>query len=468
MRRSVLIPLLVFGLISVVAIIGPTLGYISEARANQLLVSRQAAVDHLVQLARPAIETGTTSALREHLDRHFQVYGESTVVLDLSGEVVASAGELDPERDDVQAAAAVAARNVPQWEIAPVLPWGGAGGPGGSGSGVVAQPVLGSAELSLGTVVLEPELGPAQRDVAVSWGLVIALGIALIAGLVVIALRWTSSVLRPVRALDEAASAFPAHRDLSAISRKGPRELRELTRSILVMTESMEHSLAQQRDFVADASHLLRNPLAAIRLRIDALRVDDEEDEELRMLDEDAARIERIAERMLNLAGVEHRVNAAESGSGPAAQKLRVIRSAEALVSPYRHLHERAGQRLVAVGGEATVNCAFSDLEEMLENALENARKYAGDGATVTVRLTRRGDWTELAISDDGPGLSDDELAQAGARFWRSERTGALPGTGLGLAILTGIARANGGGAEFDRAPEGGLRITIRLRSDER
>ena len=460
MRRSVLLPLLVFGFVAVLAILVPTLGFIADARTQQLILSRQAAVDHLVQLAQSAIEDDSRTVLQEQLDRHREVFDESVLVVDLAGGVVAATGRIDPEREAVGDVIAAATMNVPQWDFETILPWG-------SASELVAQPVLGSAELSIGAVLLEPRTADAQGDIAVAWSVVVSIGAALLAGLAVIALRWTSSVLRPVRALDEAASVFPAHRDLGDAARTGPPELRALTRSILRMTESMEQSLAQQQEFVADASHHLRNPLAAIRLRIDALRDEHQQDDEIEMLDEDTERMEQIVDRMLNLAGVEHRVNRAESGAEPPGDRVRVIRSAEALVSPSQHLHERAGQRLVARGGEVSVRCVLSDLEEMLENALGNARKYAGRGATVTVRLRSADGWTEIIISDDGPGLDEDELRQAGQRFWRAEEHRSRPGTGLGLAILSGLARVNGGEARFDRAPEGGLRIRIILRSGD-
>lgn len=76
---------------------------------------------------------------------------------------------------------------------------------------------------------------------------------------------------------------------------------------------------------------------------------------------------------------------------------------------------------------------AFGDLVEITEILLENAAKYAGEAATVTVSLRDEAGSTVLEVGDDGPGLDADDLAQVGNRFWRSDRHRGLPGTGLGL-----------------------------------
>nr|WP_237464895.1 HAMP domain-containing sensor histidine kinase [Leucobacter luti] len=235
------------------------------------------------------------------------------------------------------------------------------------------------------------------------------------------------------------------------------------------MAAGVERALAQQRSFVADASHQLRNPLAAIRLRLDALSLGTHTDDDLHRIDEDTERLEHIVDRMLTLAGVEHRVISAATGTETAVPKVRVIPSAEGLVMPHVPLHTACGQTLTASGGPVTVECALSDLEEMVELGLDNARKYAGEGAHVRVALQAAGEWVDLTISDDGPGLNDADLAHAQSRFWRgngSDRTAApQSGTGLGLAILTGLARANGGTLALAHAAAGGLELRIRLRS---
>ena len=107
------------------------------------------------------------------------------------------------------------------------------------------------------------------------------------------------------------------------------------------------------------------------------------------------------------------------------------------------------------------VQIARHDVEQLLDVALENALRYAGEGTTVTVSTEQAGETVELVVSDDGAGLPDEDLSRAAARFWRGQDDGA--GTGLGLAIAAEIAAGHGGAIAVERAPEGGLLVRYRL-----
>ncbi|QIM17723.1 sensor histidine kinase [Leucobacter coleopterorum] len=120
---------------------------------------------------------------------------------------------------------------------------------------------------------------------------------------------------------------------------------------------------------------------------------------------------------------------------------------------------------LVGEAEPVRIACNPSDLEEMVEILLENAGKYAGSGAVVTVAVRREDGRVILQVSDSGPGLSDRDLEQIGTRFWRAAQHRDQPGTGLGHAIVEQIAYGNEGVVTVDRAPEGGLRTQIELRA---
>ncbi|WP_125098858.1 sensor histidine kinase [Leucobacter chromiireducens] len=456
MRRAVLIPLLLFSVVLVIALLVPTMTHIADSRAQRVMLTRQESAEHLALVAKRAIDDGAVSALQEHIDRHELLYDEPVLVIDAAGRTVASTGGIDPKRSDITALVTASARTLPPWDIHSLTPWSNA-------SVLVTEPVIGGVETSIGTLVLEANLQLAKRDVARAWTLTLLLAAALLTGLTSIALWWTGWVLRPVRALDAATRALPDHA-APRLSPSGPPELRALATNFDTMAAGVTHALAQQRAFVADASHQLRNPLAAIRLRLDAQELGTATPDDLRMINEDTERLERIVNRMLRLAGVEHRVASAENGVPTSEPRVRLLPSAAALAAPHRVAHERLGQRLRASGGPAIVAIALSDVEEMLTIALENAQNYAGAGATVSVTIAADAEWTELTISDDGPGLTEAELVQAQARFWRADGARA-PGTGLGLAILTHLARANGGTAHLAPAAEGGLAVHIRLPS---
>lgn len=86
---------------------------------------------------------------------------------------------------------------------------------------------------------------------------------------------------------------------------------------------------------------------------------------------------------------------------------------------------------------------ARHDVEQLLDVALDNALRYAGTGTTVTVSTVHSGDTVDLVVSDDGPGLPDEDLSRAAARFWRGRDDGG--GTGLRLAIAAEVAAGHGG-----------------------
>lgn len=457
MRRQVLLPLLVFGLLAIMAIVIPVGQSVSQSRTQELTLSRKASMDYIVRIAQRTNGLATDTSLQQYVSRHHELYGESVLVVDASGAVVAQVGELELGQDDVDLAVRAAARNIPQWGLPSVTPWTAT-------RAIVAQPVHGDGELSAGVAVLSLNVEGARRDVLVAWVTLVGVGIVLLIGLVMLALGWTRSVLRPVQALDDAANSFLTRHGLHAVPVSGPPELRALASSFSRMAVGVDRTLTQQREFVADASHQLRNPLAAIRLRVDALRAEAHDDVDLVHVDHDVDQLERIVERMLVLANVEHRVAVVESGTDPIDDhdKPDAVSTA-ALVQPFMALHAEAGQDLVASGRAAVVDCDPADLEEIVATVLDNARKYAGRGATVFVDLHATEGGTSLIIQDDGPGLHETEYEQVGARFWRSLQHRDSAGTGLGLAIAQGLARVNGGTIAVSPAPQGGLQVTIRF-----
>ncbi|QCR19202.1 sensor histidine kinase [Agrococcus sp. SGAir0287] len=459
MRLRVLLPLLVLGLLAVCAVVVPVAEGIAVSRTQQLVLQRASAMDQIVQRAATAVRSDDVDGLARYVDRMHATYGEAVLVVDAGGDVLASTGVIE-RGGELDRLLLTASRAVPQWSLPTVVPWS-------RDVALVAEPVLADGDVPVAAVVLAVDLSAARSDVAGAWTLVGLAGMLLLATLLVASLQWTRWVLRPVRALDAAATALAEHRDPDLRAASGPPELRHLTDSFRRMATSVEDALEQQRGFVADASHQLRNPLAAVRLRLDASPSGALEPETLAALDHDLDRLERTVDRMLELADAEHRATAEASGrrSGFAEASPRTnVTSAAALAEPWIGRLADAGQHLV-VEGDASVEvaCRRSDLEEMVEIALDNARKYAGAGATVRLALARVDDRVVVSIADDGPGLAPEERALAGTRFWRASAHGGVSGTGLGLAILRELARANDVAVAVDRATEGGLRVALTM-----
>lgn len=453
MKLRVLLPLLVFGLIAVVAVLIPSAQSIADSRTQQVALQRQASLDQVVQRARTALVQGGTSGLQAYLDRFYAVYGEAVLVLDESGDPVASAGGLSPDLD-VRAIAGAASRAIPQVSLPRVAPWA-------PDSALVAVPVIAAGDLSTGVVVLEVDLVPAKTEVGAAWALVVVVGLLLLAALMAASLWWTRWILRPVRALDSAVAALRAHRGPVPLRPSGPPELRRLSRAFTTMTAEVENTLEQQRGFVADASHQLRTPLAAIRLRVDSLPRDPDAADDLAAVDHDLNRLEHTVERMLTLANAEHRASASRHGvdvarDEGAERECRV--SASDLGRPHRPRLDAAGLELDAADEPVcTVPCGRADLDEMVQVLLDNAVNYAGSGARVRLALRADDGSVAVRVDDSGTRLGDGDLENMGTRFWRARTHRSTPGTGLGLAIVAELMRAGGGHLRLERSDLGGL-----------
>ena len=128
-------------------------------------------------------------------------------------------------------------------------------------------------------------------------------------------------------------------------------------------------------------------------------------------------------------------------------------------------LAEQNGVRVVTSGPlGATVLATPGHVEQMLDNLVENAVEATPPGGTVTVQVRASPAAAEIHVLDDGPGMTAEERERAFDRFWRSPGARAsTKGSGLGLAIVRQLAAVDGGAAELEPAPGGGLDAIIRL-----
>ena len=299
-----------------------------------------------------------------------------------------------------------------------------------------AVPIIAGGQ-PVGAVRVTQSTEAVDRAVHRQW-----LGLALIGALVVLlglAAGWVlaGQVARPVRRLDDAARAV-AEGDLSVRAEvEGSAEQQSLARTFNEMTERIGRLLASQREFVADASHQLRTPLAGLRLRIEAAAAETESAgarEELRAAEQEVDRLAQMVAELLELSRAgERELPGDELGLTEAAQ--RTAERWEATAAD-------RGQRVVAAGEGATAFCARADLERILDALVENALHYSPAGTTVTVVAHGSG----IDVLDEGPGVAADEAEAVFERFHRGTAGRRGPGgTGLGLPIARELARRWGG-----------------------
>ncbi|MGO1320587.1 MAG: HAMP domain-containing sensor histidine kinase [Galactobacter sp.] len=463
MRRRVLWPLALLGLLTVVAILLPVSQAISHERTDQLRIQRTATIDRILQRAAGPVAGGDPTKLQNYLDRLERVYGERAVVVDDADQVVAASGGLHVG-GQVKPALDAALRGVEHADTTPILPWS-------SDTTVFASPVLSQGTSPIGAVALEANLSHAKHDVTRGLLLAGAAGLGVLAAVLLASIWWTHWVLRPVRALDVAANTLAEQLDYRPAAVTGPPELRRLSRSFQRMAQHVETTLEQQRDLVAATSHQLRNPLAAVRMRLDSLALVDADQaegsidpDEIAAIDRDLDRLELTIDRLLELARAEHRANSAtapNTASEPVPNYPIV--SAQELAAPHRAAALRSGLRLHAIPSEARPRFSRHDLDEILAILVDNAGKYAGNAATLTLGWEHEAHAVVLTVSDDGPGLSPEEITQVGTRFWRARHHAGLPGSGLGHAIILALARANSATVTVESGDRGGFRTRIRM-----
>ena len=447
MKRRVLGILSLFALVMVVAISSAILSSAGRELTQEVQINRVSALNRFAQVAYDSSQSGDPTQLRREMERYSSLYGEGVLVR-LEEAATVQSGGLNPDRPDVRDAISRASLNLNDTTLEPLQPFG-------SGRALISRS-FGSASQVLGEAVLEVDLDAARQKLRDRW-LLVGLGAAgLSAVLLLGALRATGWVIRPVLRLNSAVAELEATGRAARLPEAGPPELRELSRSFTKMAETVSNSTESQRRLIADTSHQLRNPIGALRLRIDLLQLELRTDSERAKAEgvvRELERVEEILDDVLKLATAEHRVseNAANQtirpGAGGSVQPIDPYPVLEEEVDRARPAAKHVGSRLVLKAPPQPplqLRCSAAELAQMVGELITNAIKYA-PGAAITVDTRPLGGSVVVEVSDDGPGLPPEELAAAATRFWRSPRHADIRGTGLGMTIVDRLAGANGG-----------------------
>ncbi|MGV7207561.1 sensor histidine kinase [Oxalobacteraceae bacterium A2-2] len=242
-----------------------------------------------------------------------------------------------------------------------------------------------------------------------------------------------------------------------------PIELRSLAAALNELLASVRHHVGAQQRFIADAAHQLRTPLAGLksqtRLALESAS-DEAQRARLDLVHQSASRSAHLVAQLLTLAR-------AEPGAAAALERTRfdLVRFAQEVAA---HLVPRALRAGVDLGVEdiqeragVTVYANAALLREAVTNLIDNAVRYAGRGAVVTLRMRQDGPWAELAVEDNGPGIPAADRERVFERFVRATADGE--GCGLGLAIVREIIERHQGAVTLGDAEPHGLRVTIRL-----
>jgi two-component system sensor histidine kinase CiaH len=222
--------------------------------------------------------------------------------------------------------------------------------------------------------------------------------------------------------------------------------------------------MESQRQFVSDASHELRTPIAVAKAN-NALLLDDPEASVESHLDQ----AEAVAAELDHLGVlVGDLTTLARADEGRAALLLEALDLGELTAEVARDMAALAdvlGVTLVCEADPVQLRGDRARLRQLVVILVDNSLKYANQGGTVRVRCGAAGPRAELTVTDDGAGISPGDQKHIFERFYRAdaERTRSKGGTGLGLAIGKWIAEAHGGRISVESQPGEGTTFRVRL-----
>jgi two-component system, OmpR family, sensor histidine kinase TctE len=247
--------------------------------------------------------------------------------------------------------------------------------------------------------------------------------------------------------------AARSHLDLHPVSEdRVPMEVKPVVHAINELLERLQASLTTQRQFLADAAHQLRTPLAGLQAKLE-LELSGSSPEQWQST---LASLRQATERTIRLTNQLLTLARAEAGGQPLTtiKELNLRDVAQEVGQDWLH---RALARELDLGFELSDVLIFADpflVRELLSNLVGNAVEYANGPGKITVRCGVSAERAFLEVEDEGPGIPERERTKVFQRFYRMQGTRGN-GSGLGLAIVREIAAAHRGSAEVNTPATG-------------
>jgi signal transduction histidine kinase len=278
---------------------------------------------------------------------------------------------------------------------------------------------------------------------------------------------WVGSrfALTPIRELTRRILALDVSRFDALTLDKPYAELNPVVTAINHRTDAIKAQIESERMFFSNAAHELRTPLAVISAQVfgvERAKTPDERTLRVRQLQSGVDRAAHSLSRMLQLARLDSTTQVQD------ATRLKLDDVVADCVAFHAPRAFARGQTLYLVDTLADATGAFvlasqNDLITIVDNLVENAINYAGEGATIKVEIgIENRHWVYLSVTDDGPGFTVDDHATMFERFRRGSQAEHQPGTGLGLAIVKAAAQRMHGSASAANGVDGkGLEVKV-------
>lgn len=289
--------------------------------------------------------------------------------------------------------------------------------------------------------------------------------IPLLVLLLVLGVLIHQAVLRSLRPLENLRREL-GRRDVAGLqavpTAELPKELVPLAETLNQLLTHLDILLVNQRRFLADATHELNTPLAVIKLQAQLVRraTDADRSTALDELDRGIVRTSHLVSQLLRLAQMEPGAHRPERSM---LQLDKLVR--DVVVSFAARAAERHIDLGVALAEPASVWGDQQALRALLDNLVDNALRYSGEGSRVDLILRVENGHTILGVMDSGAGVAAADRERVLERFVRLDQ-GNSTGSGLGLAIVKSIAELHGARMELLDAPAGGLLVRISFPKD--
>lgn len=256
---------------------------------------------------------------------------------------------------------------------------------------------------------------------------------------------------KPMEDILTAADSISDGDDLTARLnlRRGPSEMKRLSRAFDRMFSRLEHSFNTERQFASDASHELRTPITVILAECDRAKRKDEtrEDflESIEVIEEQGKHMSQLVQQLLSLTRMQHGTDKYPM------RRTDLSLFVESCCSEFVPADRRGISLETDI--EEKVEAAYNPalMSRVVQNLLQNAYKYGKEGGHIWLSLRRDGRGAVLTVRDDGIGISKADQAHIWQRFWQADAArGDESGTGLGLSMVKEIAEFHGGSVSVE------------------
>jgi len=285
------------------------------------------------------------------------------------------------------------------------------------------------------------------------------------AAALIAALIFAVTLTRPVKALTSTIRRM-GKGDLSArVKVRGSGEMRELAESYNAMAEKIENFDRSRSQFVSNASHELKTPLATMKILLENLIYQPDMPRELQAefmqdMNHEIDRLTGIITDLLTLTQMDSHDTALH------LEEIDLSALTEETLHTLRPIADKQGQRITCqIAPQVRLAADRARLTQVIYNLIDNAIKYTPEGGEIRVSLALKSREAILTVSDNGIGIPEKDQAHIFDRFYRVDkaRSRATGGTGLGLSIVRQLVQLHGGEITLTSVPEKGSTFTVTL-----